>query len=70
MIAVLDERSAAVVRDEMLVHEGTHVRNGRLMLERHATTDEMQDAIREIGQTKCDAIRQAYPYALPDFKIE
>jgi hypothetical protein len=70
MIEVLDERSAIVVRDEMLVHEGTHVRNGRLMLERHATTDKMQDAIREIGQSKCDAIREAYPYALPDFKIE
>ena len=70
MVEVLDERSAAVVRDEMLVHEGTHVRNGRLMVERHATTDKMQDAIRKIGQTKCDSIRQAYPYALPDFKIE
>lgn len=70
MVEVLDERSAAVVRDEMLVHEGTHVRNGRLMVERHATTDKMQDAIRKIGQVKCDAIREAYPYALPDFKIE
>ncbi len=70
MIEVVDDRSAMIVRDEMLVHEGTHVRNGRLILERHATTDEMQDAIRKIGQTKCDAIRQAYPYALPDFKIE
>ena len=70
MVEVLDERSAAVVRDEMLVHEGTHVRNGRLMIERHATTDKMQDAIRKIGQVKCDSIREAYPYALPDFKIE
>lgn len=70
MIEVVDERSAKVIRDEMLVHEGTHVRNGRLILERHATTDKIQDAIRKIGQTKCDTVRKAYPYALPDFKIE
>jgi hypothetical protein len=70
MVEVLDERSAIVVRDEMLVHEGTHVRNGRLILERHAKTDKMQDAIREIGQKKCDRVRNAYPYALPGFTIE
>lgn len=70
MVEVLDERSAIVVRDEMLVHEGTHVRNGRLILERHATSDEMQEAIRKLGQEKCDRVRNAYPYALPDFNIE
>ncbi|MFQ5692481.1 MAG: ferritin-like domain-containing protein [Nitrospinota bacterium] len=70
MIDVVDDRSAMIIRDEMLVHEGTHVRNGRLILERHAKTDEIQDAVRKIGQTKCDTIRKAYPYALPDFRIE
>ncbi|MFQ5914877.1 MAG: ferritin-like domain-containing protein [Nitrospinota bacterium] len=70
MIYVVDDRSAKVIRDEMLVHEGTHVRNGRLILERHATTEKIQDAIRKIGQTKCDTVRKAYPYALPDFKID
>ncbi|MBI2880496.1 MAG: ferritin-like domain-containing protein [Candidatus Tectomicrobia bacterium] len=70
MIEVVDDRSAMIIRDEMLVHEGTHVRNGRLMLERHATTDKIQDAVRKLGQTKCDTVRKAYPYALPAFKIE
>ncbi len=66
MINVLDSRSAEIMRDQILVHEGTHVRNGRLVLERYATTDEIQRRVEEIGNQKFAQIRKSY--GLPMFK--
>jgi hypothetical protein len=66
MIEVLDPRSAEIMRDQILVHEGTHVRNGRLVLERFATTDEIQRRVEEIGEQKFEQIRKSY--GLPMFK--
>lgn len=60
MIDVLDERSARVMRDEILVHEGTHVRNGRLVLEKYATTEEIQRRVEEIGDIKYQQVRKSY----------
>ena len=69
MIEVVDPRTAVLLRDEVLIHEGSHVRIGRLILERHATTPEAQETVREIGRKKFESVMEAYPYALPDFEI-
>lgn len=42
LIRILDKRMGEIVRDKVLAHEGSHVRNGRLLLERYATTPEGQ----------------------------
>ncbi|MFQ5912007.1 MAG: hypothetical protein ACE5JS_02375 [Nitrospinota bacterium] len=60
MIEVLDPRSAEIMRDEILVHEGSHVRNGRLVLERYATTEEIQRRVEEIGDLKYRQICKSY----------
>ena len=60
MIDVVDERSAKIMRDEILVHEGTHVRNGRLVLERYATTEDIQRRVEEIGDIKYQQICKSY----------
>ncbi len=46
LIRVLDKRIGGVVRDQVLAHEGSHVRNGRLILERYATTPEAQAEVQ------------------------
>ena len=60
MIDVVDERSAKIMQDEILVHEGTHVRNGRLVLERYATTEDIQRRVEEIGDIKYQQICKSY----------
>jgi hypothetical protein len=60
MIDVLDDRSAQIMRDEILVHEGSHVRNGRLVLEKFATTEEIQRRVEEIGELKYEQICKSY----------
>lgn len=60
MIDVVDERSAKIMQDEILVHEGTHVRNGRLVLERYATTEDIQRCVEEIGDIKYQQICKSY----------
>lgn len=66
MIEILDPRSARLMRDEILVHEGAHVRNGRLVLEKYATTDEIQRRVEEVGDQKYEQICKSY--GLPMFK--
>ena len=66
MIDIVDPRSAQIMRDEILVHEGAHVRNGRLVLERYATTEEIQRRVEEIGDLKYEQICKSY--GLPMFK--
>ena len=46
MMEVVDAKTAALIRDQVLVHEGSHIRNGRLILEKFATTDEIQRGFR------------------------
>ena len=60
MIDVVDERSAKIMQDEILVHEGTHIRNGRLVLERYATTEDIQRRVEEIGDIKYQQICKSY----------
>ena len=45
LIRIVDKRMGEVIRDRVLAHEGSHVRNGRLLLERYATTPEGQAAV-------------------------
>ena len=67
MIDVLDPRSAEIMRDQILVHEGSHVRNGRLVLERYATTAEVQQRVEQIGDLKYEQICKSY--GLPMMKV-
>ena len=60
MAEVVDERSGQILRDEVIIHEGSHVRNGRLVLELYAQTPEIQNRIWEIGKAKIEGISRAY----------
>lgn len=82
--AVVDERTAAVIRDEILADEpdgipslvdcvtakhlaedvipdeGTHIRFGRVILERYCTSDELQRRARHVQETKMAALRLSH----------
>ena len=60
MMEVVDAKTAALIRDQVLVHEGSHIRNGRLILEKFATTDEIQRRVQEIGERKFRQILKSY----------
>ncbi len=66
MIEILDLRSARLMRDEILVREGSHVRNGRLVLEKYAITEEIQRRVEEVGDRKYEQICKSC--GLPMFK--
>lgn len=64
MAEVVDERSAQILRDQVIIHEGSHVRNGRLVVEFYAHTPEIQNRIWEIGKAKIESIGRSYGHVI------
>ena len=72
LVTLVDEESARVIDKEVMAHEGNHVHNGRMIIERYATTPEIQETIVKIVRDKTDHFIESYskPYMEfigPDF---
>ncbi len=48
MNTLLDPNIAKVIEEEVILHEGNHVRNGHRILERYATTEKIQQTVEAI----------------------
>ncbi len=48
MNTLLDPKTAKVIEEEVILHEGNHIRNGHRILERYATTEETQRRVEVI----------------------
>ena len=54
--AVIDDTTSSLVRKEVIPDEGVHIRFGRMILERYATTEAVQDACRRVVEKKLRSI--------------
>lgn len=57
---LVDAETARRLSDEVIPDEGQHIRFGRLILERHATTDELQQMALRVQQEKMAALRVSH----------
>ena len=72
LVTLVDEESARVIDEEVMAHEGNHVHNGRMIIERYATAPEIQETIAKLVQDRTDHFVASYskPYMEfigPDF---
>ena len=57
---LVEPRIAQLIEDEVLIHEGKHIRLGRMILERFATTEERQRRVVEISERKFESLCEAH----------
>ncbi len=57
---LVEPRISDIIENEVLIHEGKHVRFGRMILERFATTEERQRRVVEISETKFESLCTAH----------
>jgi len=58
--SLVDPETARSLREEVIPDEGQHIRFGRLILERHATTDALQQMALRVQQEKMAALRTSH----------
>lgn len=57
---LVDPVTARRLEEDVIPDEGTHIRFGRVILERYCTTDEMQQAALRVQETKMGALRLSH----------
>ena len=72
LVTLVDKESARVIEEEVMAHEGNHIHIGRLILERYATTPEIQEKVEGLIEDRTDHFIASYskPYMEfigPDF---
>jgi rubrerythrin len=65
---VVDEKTAAVLRDSVIPDEGKHVKIGRAILTRFATSDEVMRRCLEVQRRKLEALDAAHTRTVSDAK--
>jgi hypothetical protein len=65
---VVDEATAAVLRESVIPDEGKHVKIGRAILSRFAGSDEVQQRCLEVQQRKLEALDAAHNRTVSDAK--
>ena len=58
--SLVDAETARRLDEEVIPDEGQHIRFGRMILERHATTDEVQQMVLRVQQEKMAALRVSH----------
>ena len=58
--SLVDPVTAKHLEDDVIPDEGTHIRFGRLILERYCTTAELQQMALRVQQTKMDALKLSH----------
>lgn len=65
---VVDEETAAVLRENVIPDEGRHVKIGRAILSRFAVTEDVQRRCLEVHQRKLEALDAAHSRTVSDAK--
>ncbi len=65
VLPLVGERDAGIIQREIIVHEGNHIHNGRMILERHAKDPEIQRQVESTVNEYFDFYCNNYqsPYA-------
>lgn len=66
MGAVVDDRTALDLMEDVIPDEGRHVRIGRLILERYATTEDAQQRAEGVVRRKFEALYAAHGRSIRD----
>ena len=64
LVTLVDKEDARIIEDEVMAHEGNHVHNGRMIIERYATTPDVQETIENLVQDRTEHFIGSYskPY--------
>ncbi len=58
--SLVDPETARRLEEDVIPDEGTHIRFGRVIIERYATTDELQERARRVQEVKIGALKLSH----------
>jgi rubrerythrin len=68
VLPLVDEKTARELQENVIPDEGRHIKIGRLILERYATTPEIQERCRQVQERKFAALNAAHGHTVAEAK--